>query len=153
MAAQAYAVEPKPRYAITFGAVLKAGEDRAAYEKLVKEQYKQYKPIAEHEIFLVQELADALWRLKRARSMEAQADTIDQLDKVARYIAHIERTYHRAYKELKKINEERNKSTGLKYDIHSSYYHDPDWILLPPEKPKVQNRPWHHPEQNEPNRS
>ena len=143
MSAPAQAVptaQAQPRYAITMGAVLMATEDKAAYEKHVKEQYRQYKPVAEHEIFLTQELADAMWRLKRARKWEAEASTIEQVEKVAKYIAHIERTYHRAYKELKAINAERDKATGIKYPFHGSHHDDPDWAPpVFPAKPKLQN--------------
>ena len=141
MAAPALATPANTRFAITFGAVLKETEDRQVYEKLVREQYRQYKPLAEHEIFLTQELADALWRLNRARKMEAEATTIDEIQKIARYIAHIERTYHRAYNELKKINAERNKATGMPYNLHSSYHHEPDWTYTAPAKTKLQNEP------------
>src|SRR6266404_177114 len=69
---------------------------------------------------MTQELADSMWRLNRARRMESQATTIDQLDKIAKYIATIERTYYRAYNELKRINAERNKSTGITYEPPTS---------------------------------
>jgi hypothetical protein len=55
------------KYALTKGAVLMATEDAAEYERHVNAQYEQYKPVAEHEIFMTQELADAIWRMNRAR--------------------------------------------------------------------------------------
>ena len=130
------------RFALTYGSSLAAGEDPKAYERHVKDQYRQYKPLAEHELFLTQELADAMWRLNRARRMESQATTIDQLAKVGKYIASIERSYHRAYTELKKIAAEREKSSGIPYSFHSCVQNEPDWTaVMPPPNPKIQNEP------------
>ena len=143
MAALAVAPTATPRYAITFGAVLKETDDRQEYEKLVRDQYKQYKPLAEHEMFFVQELADAMWRLRNAKKMEARCQTIEQLEKVAKYIGAIERTYRNAYNELKKINAERTKASGHRYPLHADHHTEPDWT-----GPSVRNEP--KPIQNEP---
>jgi hypothetical protein len=75
--------------------------------------------------------------------MEARCSTIEQLERVARYIASIERTYRNAYNELKKINAERAKASGHRYPLHADHHTEPDW-----NGPSVQNEP--RPIQNEP---
>jgi hypothetical protein len=52
-----------------------------------------------------------------------------------KYIASIERTYYRAYNELKRINQERNKSTGIVYHFHASHR------AKLAKKPEIQNEP------------
>ena len=142
MSAPAMAVTETTRYALTYRSSLAAGEDPKAYERHVKDQYRQYKPLAEHELFLTQEVADAMWRLNRAHKWEAAATSIEQITKIARYIASIERTYHRAYTELKRIAAERNKVSGITYNFHSCCQNEPDWTaVMPPLKPKLQNEP------------
>ena len=76
---------------------------------------------------------------------EDEKDAV-QLQRLARYIAAIERTYYKAYNELKRINDERNKSTGISYNIHAAYRNQPIdvWQKLQQkltEKLPVQNEP------------
>jgi uncharacterized protein YicC (UPF0701 family) len=120
-------------------AFIEGREDREEYETHCKKQFRQYKPLAEHEIFLVQEMADAIWRLKRARKMETELleaslnpfleddEKISvRLLRITKYIAAIERTYYKAYKEIKAINEERNRMTSAPpYKLHISYASEP----------------------------
>lgn len=110
------------KHNLTGGTAFVEGEDRQAYEAHCQKQVYQHQPAAEHEIFLVQEMADAMWRLKRARRMESELleqslnPYLDddekiaiQLQRLTRYISAIERTYYRAYNQIKKITQERNR--------------------------------------------
>ena len=135
------------------GTAFVEGEDLAAYEAHVDAQLRQYKPVAEHEVYLTYELADAMWRMRRVNRYEAELlaksenpfDTADdeiekKLLRLARYKASIERTYYRAYNELKRINAERNKSTGITYKLHDDYTNQPldIWYTM---REKISARP------------
>ena len=103
-----------------------AYENRADYEKLVEDYTNEYEPDTIHQTFLVSQLAGARWRLNRIQRIEnAALDLIiagpgeltdtpdhkiaqrmldsggDPLPRLERYRASIERSYHRAVKELR----------------------------------------------------
>ena len=103
-----------------------AYENRADYEKLVKDYSDEYVPDTTHQTFLVSQLAGAQWRLDRIQRIEnAAIDLIigapedltdspdhkiaqrmldsggDPLPRLERYRASVERSYHRAKKELR----------------------------------------------------
>ena len=101
------------------------GEDVDAFERLAREYRDEWKPKSPHELFLVNRMVQARWRLDRIARMEAEA--FDQLlnapmadgktdeaalvalypirgqllDKLQRYARDIERAYHRAARELR----------------------------------------------------
>jgi hypothetical protein len=103
-----------------------AYENRADYEKLVADYTGEYEPDTIHQNFLVSQLAGARWRLDRIQRIEnAAIDLIigapgeiadtpdhkiaqrmldsggDPLPRLERYRASVERSYHRAIKELR----------------------------------------------------
>jgi len=103
-----------------------AYENRADYEKLVDDYTTEYEPDTIHQTFLVSQLAGARWRLDRIQRIEnAALDLIiagpgeltetpdhkiaqrmldsggDPLPRLERYRASVERSYHRAIKELR----------------------------------------------------
>ena len=103
-----------------------AYENRADYEKLVADYTTEYEPDTIHQTFLVSQLAGARWRLDRIQRIEnAALDLIimgpgeetdspdhkiaqrmldsggDPLPRLERYRASVERSYHRAIKELR----------------------------------------------------
>ena len=103
-----------------------AYENRADYEKLVVDYTGEYEPDTIHQNFLVSQLAGARWRLDRIQRIEnAAIDLIigapgeiadtpdhkiaqrmldsggDPLPRLERYRASVERSYHRAIKELR----------------------------------------------------
>lgn len=126
------------KHNLTGGSAFVEGENREQYDRHCAAHFRQYQPLAEHEVFLTRELADASWRLQRARRMEAELleknsnpftaddekDAI-QLQRLLRYLSAIERTYYKAYNELKKINVERNARSIRPRDFHTSYTHEP----------------------------
>jgi hypothetical protein len=103
-----------------------AYENRADYEKLVADYSTEYEPDTIHQTFLVSQIAGARWRLDRIQRIEnAAIDLIigapedltdspdhkiaqrmldsggDPLPRLERYRASVERSYHRAIKELR----------------------------------------------------
>lgn len=144
------------KHNLTGGTAFLEGENREEYDEHLLKYFRQFKPLAEHDIHFTVEMADAKWRLNRARRMEIEILTDNpnpfddpRLDRLTRYIASIERTYYKAYNELKKINAERNKAElipAMRYDIHGSYTHQPinAWEIMRArnaEKPQGQNEP------------
>ncbi len=128
------------KHNLTGGWAFVEGEDREAYEAHIAAQFRQYKPLAEHEIFLTRELAGAMWRLDRARRMESELlekslnpfacdeeKIAIQLERLTLYISAIERTYYKAYNELKKISAERNVRCAplARSNFHDDYSHQP----------------------------
>jgi len=155
-----------------------AYENRADYEKLVKDYYDEYEPDTIHQNFLVSQLAGAQWRLHRIQRIEnAAIDLIiaapgelidtpdhkiaqrmldsggDPLPRLERYRASVERSYHRAKKELRlaqiqQIQDEARLRTfqtrQMKEYIHASanapipgYEH----LEMEPVKPATRLRP------------
>ena len=90
-------------------------EDAAAYEALRTDLIDSYQPATVAETALVDEIAQNYWRLQRARAIEAEtfnvhchgADPIigyesaePKFETIRRYMASIERAYHRAMTQL-----------------------------------------------------
>jgi hypothetical protein len=148
------------KHHLTGGTAFVEGEDREAYEAHVKRYFRQYKPLAQHEIHFVQEMADAKWRLTRARRMECELIEKSimnpyvqdderyaiQLQRLTRYISAIERTYEKAYKELRRINDERTRLCGIAYPFDKNLekepvQNEPNASPVPAAEPPVQNEP------------
>src|SRR5262245_43254207 len=55
---------------LTGGSTFIEGENREEYEQHCAKYFRQFKPMAEHEIHFTTEVADSTWRMKRARRME-----------------------------------------------------------------------------------
>ena len=134
------------KHNLTGGSALLPSEDPEAYAAHCEAQVHQYRPVSEHAKHLVKELADSMWRLDRARGYEVELlasvenpflpdqdeKFVIQLQRLTRYIAAIERTYYRAYNELKRIDAERESSRWDTYEFHGNNQ---------PKKPVVQNEP------------
>ncbi len=115
------------------------GEDPSAFDRLAAACRAEFKPRGEHEIFLVDEMIQARWRILRIRRLEAAAldDMLGQgsdelgpdarivaalfssgnaLDKLHRYLASAERTYHKCHRELMHNRDRRSKQNTLEVD-------------------------------------
>ena len=118
------------RHGLTSKHVVIDGEDPAEYEALHQDLLNECNPATVQEVQLVTEIAEASWRLKRARRVEVQpydrniqdgpdpdADLAAcfhansrEFDKLRRYTTTIERSYYRALTELRKLQKERKIS-------------------------------------------
>jgi hypothetical protein len=99
-------------------------EDPAEYEQLLAALESEYKPEGPTESFLVQEIAEAQWKLRRigpvegdllqatgARYLaEAYAKCCDHLGKLSRYESTLRRNWYRALKELRTLRIEKAKN-------------------------------------------
>jgi len=139
------------KHNLTGGTALLPSEDPEVYAAHHEAQNLQYKPVSQHETHLVKELADAMWRLDRAHQyehellasvenpfLEEDEKFAIQLQRLTRYISSIERTYYRAYNELKRINADRDKGRPAfaSFDFHGN--HQPK-EPKEPEKTGIQN--------------
>src|ERR1700676_4940036 len=122
-----------------------AYENRGDYEKLVADYTDEYEPDTIHQNFLVSQLARARWRLNRIQRIEnASIDLIigapaeltetpdhkiaqrmldsggDPLPRLERYRAAVERSYHRAVKELRMAQKQQiqNKAGSTRASGH-----------------------------------
>ena len=134
------------KHNLTGGSAVLPSEDPETYAAHCEAQVNQYRPVSEHAKHLVKELADAMWRLDRARGYEVELlasvenpflpdqdeKFVIQLQRLTRYIAAIERTYYRAYNELKRIDAEKESCRWDTYEFHGNNQ---------PKKAAVQNEP------------
>jgi len=99
--------------------VLKS-ENQADYDALLDSIHTEYTPQTATEVELVIEIAGGSWRLRRADGVETRlfdqaGDDIllvtAELDKVRRYRTSIEKAWHKAIEQLRKIQAERIAAT------------------------------------------
>lgn len=120
------------KHGLTSQQLIIPGEDPAAFESLAADLAESYNPANLHEQILVNQIAENLWRLLRARGIEtaifklcmpsskrAQANESEAaarafeanthtFDNLRRYEAAIERAYYRAIDHLIKLQKDRH---------------------------------------------
>ena len=115
------------RHGLTSKTVVLADEDQAEFDELVKRYRRQYSPSNPEQCFLIQQLAESDWRLRRARRLETtffnehtdeeilnNREVGDALARLTRYETAIERSYYKALKEV------RNQMNSRKSDYASA---------------------------------
>jgi hypothetical protein len=113
------------RHGLTATQVVLPGEDPAGYEALRQSLIENHHPAEGLETILVDQIAQCVWRLNRARAIErdvleqeltAPEETYNgQLERVTRYMASIEREFHRAIRELTNLQSIRSRTTVAEY--------------------------------------
>jgi hypothetical protein len=118
------------RHGLTASQLLLPGEDAAAYESLHLSLTQSHSPAAGLETILVDQIAQCVWRLNRARRIER--DILDrdliavggelgpQLDKILRYVTAIEREFHRAVRELTALQAARVRNHAAERKAQAS---------------------------------
>ena len=109
----------------TTGALLES-EDAEAYARHMQAYRANHMPQDEQQSFLVTQMAEAAWRLRRVRKFEngilnadptlATEGTLDKVCKLNRYEAAIERSYYRACRELEKLRATQYRSQRAALD-------------------------------------
>ncbi|HET8546423.1 MAG TPA: hypothetical protein VFL57_00385 [Bryobacteraceae bacterium] len=116
------------------------GEDPAEFDALRQELHADYAPASTAEGTLVDLIAEHTWRLQRARRAETAAfsslmgkndsdramaaaltDWEDRLEKIRRYEVTIERSYHRAIEQLRKLQKERRAREKEARDVKNVF--------------------------------
>ena len=100
------------RTGIQARSVVIPGEDPAELERLTLDYHRQFQPFGPAENFLVDSMVMAEWRLRRYRKVEPQLWTDGFMDNPAlarfhRRIDAAERSFHRALRELRRLQSER----------------------------------------------
>ncbi len=94
------------------------GEDPAKLDALRAQLQAEHCPVGQTEAMLVEEIAQCWWRLQRARAQEKRSIEVtyhfkpfnpDDLAHVTRYVAHVERGWHRAITQLRAVQGDRRK--------------------------------------------
>jgi hypothetical protein len=134
----------------TSGALLDS-EDAEAYARHMQSYRANHMPQNEQEEFLVTQLGESSWRLRRVRKFEtgilntdptlASEDTLNKVCKLSRYEAAIERSYYRAFRELEKLFEMHTRAKIAADDAYilgplpyTPYYAQPAATSDQPEK-------------------
>ena len=91
------------------------GEDPAAFEARLAQFRDEFDPRTLIEDCLVQQIADASWRRDRLVGIESALlgqDDIDtvELDRISRWLVRVERSFFKAYTELRRLVQLRNKT-------------------------------------------
>src|SRR5581483_7256027 len=87
------------------------GENAEVYEQIRQALFAEHQPATPTEAILVEEMAQAHWRLERVRAQQDRAMLADSLDAkllslLHRYAASYERSFYKALETLKKIQAE-----------------------------------------------
>src|SRR5258705_12542574 len=102
------------RHGLTSKTVVLADEDQAEFDALLNTYIRQYAPANPEQRFLIQQLAESDWRLRRPPGLETtlfnqhsdeeilnNREVGDALARLTRYEAAIERSYYKALKEVR----------------------------------------------------
>ena len=108
------------RHGLTSAQVILPGENPAEFDQLRDSLFEAHQPAPGLESVLLDQVAQCLWRLNRARRLELEALEADltapagappsALDKVLRYLAAIERELHRALRDFTALQSARVKA-------------------------------------------
>ncbi len=99
-------------HGLTSRMVVLPGEDPAQFQHLRRALLKEHQPATPTEKLLVEEMAQAHWRLERVRRRQDEAFEYETLDTkllalLLRYAATAERTFFKSLETLKKLQRER----------------------------------------------
>lgn len=88
------------------------GEDPAEFENMRAALVAEHQPGTETEAFFVNQMAEQMWRLRRARAFEAQVLSspefnMSHMNAALRFTASAERGFHKAFKLLRELQAER----------------------------------------------
>jgi hypothetical protein len=126
-------------HALTGNFRLLPAEDPNEFEELLRGYANEFQPVTEHECFLLTQMVEARWKLDRIERLQAEA--FDQMlaagepdhssdarilaglsqpttvfDRLQRYAAQAERTYHRAHRELAQLQKQQAKTQAAALD-------------------------------------
>lgn len=118
------------KHGLTGAHAILPGEDPEAFDLLKETLLAQFPTHSEIEAHLIDELAQAQWKLARAERMEAAAlarsldaasglpALTDETVRIARYQAGIRRAWHNAFTRLRQARADRQRCLGELLDRH-----------------------------------
>jgi len=105
-------------HGLTAQSVVVPAEEEAQYQQLCSKFFEEYKPVTATEAALVQQLADASWRLNRVPQLEdavllnttlAPQDAIDQISRLGLYSSRLSRQFLNTVDQLRKAQNDRRQ--------------------------------------------
>lgn len=109
------------QHGLTSKQIVLPGEDAASFDALRQSLIENHDPAEGLETILIDQIAQNVWRLNRARRMETEileqeltapdGAASNRLEKLTRYMSSIERAFHRAVRELANLQANRNRTT------------------------------------------
>ena len=92
-------------------------EDQEEFDEMLAGYQAEIDPKGAIQQTLFDEIVTAAWNLRRIRFLESTLDLLDpQYERLARHKTRIERTFHRALKELKALQTDRTLHGRLRQD-------------------------------------
>jgi len=106
------------KHGLTAQQLMVRPEEREQFEELLAHYRSEIDPRGSIQQTLFDELVAAAWNLRRVRILQSQIDMLDpQSDRLARHHTRIERTFHRALKELKALQTEATLHALLPHPV------------------------------------
>ncbi len=109
-------------HGLTGNEALLESEDTEAFDRHMEAYRAEHRPANEQEAFYVVQMAEAAWRLRRVRKFEStilsEANPLNEVLKLSRYEAAIERSYYRALRELKQLHAVRRQQKLAAIDAY-----------------------------------
>src|SRR5450755_3950103 len=128
-------------HGLTSSKVVLKGEDSAQFQYLRRSLLKEHRPATPTETLLVEEMAQAHWRLERVRrrqdhAFESETLEANLLNLLQRYATSYERTFFKSLETLKKVQRERlAQSKGgfvSKKSADAAFFQLLDAVTAPP---------------------
>ena len=131
-------------HGLTSQKIVLPGEDAARFQQLRKSLLDEHRPATATESLLVEEMAQAHWRLDRVRHRQDRAFEPEVLDTklltlLQRYATTYERTFFKALETLKKLQRERlvkpKPAFVSQKSADSAFFQMLDAVTAPPKRP------------------
>jgi len=124
-------------HGLTSQKVVLPNEDPAEFQELLDLLVQEHHPATPTESLLVDDMAQARWRLDRVRDRQDrafEADTLDQklLALLHRYATSFERSFYKALETLKKLQREAHSPFVSQRAEQASYFRMLDAATAPP---------------------
>jgi len=134
------------KHGLSSNKVVLPGESRAAYDRLVDTLMDEHQPDSPTEALLVEEMAQAHWRLNRVRYRQDTAFESETLDAklltlLHRYATTYERSFFKALQTLKQLQKERlaqPQQTFVSQEAEQEAFFKMMDALTAPPKPQAQ---------------
>ncbi len=124
-------------HGLTSQKIVLPNEDPAEYQELLDILVQEHHPATPTESLLVDDMAQARWRLDRVRDRQDQAfeaDTLDQklLALLHRYATTYERSFYKALETLKKLQREAHSPFVSQRAEQAAHFRMLDALTAPP---------------------
>ena len=125
------------KHGLTSQKVILPGEDSAEFQELLDTLVAEHRPGSPTESLLIDEMAQARWRLDRVRRKQDEAFSADVLDQkllalLLRYGVTYERSFYKALETLKKLQREARSPFVSQKAEQDNFFRQLDAATAPP---------------------